>query len=65
LITARNRAPSHDGRSMWFMLAIVFVALCETGRGNLGEVENTGWEGQEWSVFIFEASKVIAPACVD
>jgi hypothetical protein len=34
LITARDRAPSHDGGSMWFMLAIEFVALCETVRGN-------------------------------
>jgi hypothetical protein len=34
LITARDRVPSHDGSSMWFMLAIGFVSLCETGRGN-------------------------------
>jgi hypothetical protein len=34
LIAAHNRVPSHDGGSMWFMLAIGFVALCETGRGN-------------------------------
>jgi hypothetical protein len=33
-IAAQDRAPSHDGASMWFMLAIRFVALYETGRGN-------------------------------
>jgi hypothetical protein len=31
--TARDRAPSHDGGSMWFMLAIGFIVI-ETGRGN-------------------------------
>jgi hypothetical protein len=30
LIAARDRAPSYDGGSMWFMLAIRFVALRET-----------------------------------
>jgi hypothetical protein len=44
-MTARDRAPSHDGGSMWFMLAIGFVALCETGWGNWRKVENTGREG--------------------
>jgi hypothetical protein len=34
LIAAHVRAPSHDGGSIWFILAIRFVALCETGRGN-------------------------------
>jgi hypothetical protein len=29
-------ASSHDGGFMWFMLAIGFVALCETGRDQLG-----------------------------
>jgi hypothetical protein len=33
-MTARIRAPSYDGGSMWFMLVIEFVALCKTGRGN-------------------------------
>jgi hypothetical protein len=36
LIATRDRAPSRDGGSMWFMLGIRFVALCETGRGQLG-----------------------------
>jgi hypothetical protein len=45
LIVTRNRAHSHDRGSMWFRLAIRFVALCETGRGQLGVVENTGWKG--------------------
>jgi hypothetical protein len=30
---------------MWFMLVIGFVALCETGWGNKGKMENTGREG--------------------
>jgi hypothetical protein len=34
LVYPCDRAPSHDGGSMWFMLAIRFVALCETGWGN-------------------------------
>jgi hypothetical protein len=34
LVTTCDRAPSHDGGSMWFMLAIGYIALCETGRGN-------------------------------
>jgi hypothetical protein len=33
LIAARDRAPSHDGSSMWFMLAIGY-GLWETGWGN-------------------------------
>jgi hypothetical protein len=32
--------------------------------GQLG-AENTGWEGWEWSVFIFGAPKVVAPTCVN
>jgi hypothetical protein len=32
LITARDRDPSHDGSSMWFMIAIGFVVVCETGQ---------------------------------
>jgi hypothetical protein len=35
LIVTRDSAPYHDGGSMWFMLAIGFVALCETGWGQL------------------------------
>jgi hypothetical protein len=31
LIAAHDMAPSHDGGSFWFMLAIGFVTLCETG----------------------------------
>jgi hypothetical protein len=34
LIAARDRASSHDGGSTWFILAIRFIALCETGQGN-------------------------------
>jgi hypothetical protein len=34
LITAHDRAPSHDGGSMWFMIVIGFVALSEIGWGN-------------------------------
>jgi hypothetical protein len=34
LITTRDWPPSHNGGSMWFMLAIGFIALCETGQGN-------------------------------
>jgi hypothetical protein len=44
LIATHDRAPSHDGGFMWFILAIGFVALCETGRGSWGKVENTEWE---------------------
>jgi hypothetical protein len=33
LIATRDRTHSHDEGSMWFMLAIEFIALCETGRG--------------------------------
>jgi hypothetical protein len=32
--TTRDRAPSHDGVSMWFMLAIRFVPQFVTGWGN-------------------------------
>jgi hypothetical protein len=35
-MATHDRAPSHDGGSMWFILAVGFVALCETGRGQLG-----------------------------
>jgi hypothetical protein len=28
-------------------------------------VENTGWEGLEWSIFMFGALKLVTPACVD
>jgi hypothetical protein len=34
LIAAHDRVPSHDGGSMWFMLAIG-CGLCEIGRGQL------------------------------
>jgi hypothetical protein len=34
LIATHDRAPSHDGGSMWIMLVIGFVALCETNWGN-------------------------------
>jgi hypothetical protein len=34
LIAAHDRARSLDGGSIWFMLMIRFVALCETGWGN-------------------------------
>jgi hypothetical protein len=44
LIITRDRAPSHDGGSIWFML-VIGSGLCETGWGNWGKVENTGWEG--------------------
>jgi hypothetical protein len=37
LIAAHDRAPSHDGGSMWFMLAIRCTALCETGRAIRGK----------------------------
>jgi hypothetical protein len=47
------------------MLAIRFIALCETGQDNEEKVENTRGEGWEWSVFIFKALKVVVPACVD
>jgi hypothetical protein len=33
--------------------------------GQLGKVENTRWEGREWSIFMFRALKVVALACVD
>jgi hypothetical protein len=33
-IAIRDRAPSHDGGSMWFILMIGFVALYKTGLGN-------------------------------
>jgi hypothetical protein len=43
-IVARDRAPSRDGGSMWFLLAIGFVALYESGRDNYGKMEITGRE---------------------
>jgi hypothetical protein len=33
-MATRDRTPSHDGGSMWFMLAIRLVALHETGQSN-------------------------------
>jgi hypothetical protein len=33
VIAARDRAPSHDSDSMWFML-VIGSGVCETGRGN-------------------------------
>jgi hypothetical protein len=30
-------APSYDGGSMWFILVIRFVDLCETGGANRGK----------------------------
>jgi hypothetical protein len=37
LITTRDRAPSHDGGSMWFMLAIGFVSFMWDWAGQLEE----------------------------
>jgi hypothetical protein len=37
----------------------------EIEQGNYGKVENTWWEGLEWSRSQIRSSKVVAPACVD
>jgi hypothetical protein len=42
-MATRDRAPSHDGGSMWFMLA-VGGGLCETGRDQL-EGRGDYWMG--------------------
>jgi hypothetical protein len=39
--------------------------LFETGWGNQGKVENTGWKGVRVGLMIFRAPMVVAPACVD
>jgi hypothetical protein len=44
LIAARNRAPSHDVGSMWFMLAIGLWLYVKSDVANQRAVENTGWE---------------------
>jgi hypothetical protein len=40
------------------------MAQFETRRDKLGDVENTGWEGQGEVCFHVWSSKVVAPACV-
>jgi hypothetical protein len=42
LIAAHDRAPSHDGGSMWFMLVIGLWLYVRLGRANYRAVENTG-----------------------
>jgi hypothetical protein len=44
--TAHYRSLSIDGGPMWFTgFHFQNVLQFETGRGNYGEMENTGWEG--------------------
>jgi hypothetical protein len=41
------------------------LALCETGWGNEGKVENNGREGVRVGHMIFRALKVVVPTRVD
>jgi hypothetical protein len=53
----------------WFYVNYVsdgfLLALCETGQGRQGKVENTGWKGVRVGRMIFGALKVVAPAYVN
>jgi hypothetical protein len=66
LQTACDRAPSHDSGSMWLSLLKNRKSL----ELRQGRATRTTWripdgKGGEWNVFMFEALKVVAPACVN
>jgi hypothetical protein len=44
-MAACNRAPSHDGGSMWLMLAIKLWLYGRLGEANYRAVEISRWEG--------------------
>jgi hypothetical protein len=64
LIAAHDRAPYSLEVPCGLCTGFLF-ALCETGWGNLGKVENTGWEGVRVVYFHIQSSEGGSPICVD
>jgi hypothetical protein len=60
--TAHNRAPSHDGGSIWLCLIMIRKSFeLRPSGATRGKVENTEWEGRWVEYFHVWSSKASSP----